>query len=115
MSRQIIPITASFEERAEALLSCVFGGMHHVFGLKKFPAPHPYWTCSQYGSLATYDFNHLTRLVFAAHEYCCRVEIAQGGPGRLKILIHPRVSRTGDSAWEKHPDISEALERWNAR
>lgn len=101
-----------FEVRAEKLLSRVFRGMHHVSSLKKTPT---YWTCSECGDMSTYDFDTLTRLVLAAHEYCCRVEIKQGGPQRLKIIVSPRIPKTDETMiYECHPTIEQAIEKWNS-
>lgn len=98
---------APFPERAEALLSKVFRGMHHVNSLLKYDDR---WTCVHYGGVSTYDFDEMTRLVFAAHEYCCRVEISQGGPRGLKIFVSDRNRGGGNT--ERHPTIEEALDRW---
>lgn len=106
-----LSIDAPFEERAEALLSSVFGGMHHVHGLKK---EHRTWTCLHSGGASTFDLSILTRLVFAAHEYCIRVEVNNGGPGQIKIYLSERTGRDGD-AYSRHPDIDEALGNWRSR
>ena len=61
--------------------------------------------------LATWDQNHLTRLVFAAHDRCCRLEINPSGPGRLEIAVS--VGRTRDgSIMTGHPTIEQALASW---
>ena len=86
--------------------------MHHVDGLKKFPGAYPYWTCLHYGDIATYDFDDLTRLVFAAHEFCVRISIQNGGPRRLKIVVHDRKFRVSDSTPTRHPTIDTALANW---
>jgi hypothetical protein len=100
---------APFEERAEQLLSKVFGGMHHVYSARKEPL---YWSCEPSGDLSTYDFDTLTRLVFAAHEFCIRVSIINGGPRALKIMLHPRDGTTG-AIYTRHPTLIAAIERWN--
>lgn len=82
--------------------------MHHVYSLKKTPR---YWTCIHSGDMATQDFNYLTRLVFAAHEYCCRVSISNGGPRALKVFVSDR--DRSDSNTEGHRTIEKALEMWN--
>ncbi len=99
-----------FEVRAEKLLSRVFQGMHHVYSLNKTPR---YWTCIHHGDASTYDFNILTRLVFAAHEYCCRVALSNGGPRAVKVFVSNR--DRSDSCTEGHPTIERALEKWNNR
>lgn len=99
-----------FEVRAEKLLSRVFRGMHHVNSLKKEKL---HWTCIT-NVMSTYDFDELTRLVLAAHEYCCRVEVGNGGPNRLKLFVSDRIRKTKESnIFESHPTIEQALEKWN--
>lgn len=99
-----------FEERAEALLSRVFQGMHHVYSLKK---EKRHWTCIHHGDLSSFDASYLTRLVLAAHEYCLRVWISGGGPRALKVWVGERINRDGD-LYERHPTIETALENWNS-
>jgi hypothetical protein len=97
-----------FEDRAEQALSRVFRGMHHVYSLKKTPR---YWTCIHSGDASTFDFNTLTRLVLAAHEYCVRIEVTNGGPRALKIWVHNRTCREG-CINERHPTIEAAIDQW---
>lgn len=64
------------------LLCRVFGGEHHLAnvygcgsGIKvNMPGDR----------LATFDLDYLTRLVVLAHDECVRVEVAPGGPYRVK-------------------------------
>lgn len=60
--------------------------------------------------LATFDGDALTRLVFAAHDRCCRVEVAPSAPNRLRISAHPR-SREGGLP-RCHPTLEDALAAW---
>lgn len=60
--------------------------------------------------LSSYDSDALTRLVFAAHDRCCRVEVAPSAPNRLRISAHPR-KRDGDVA-HRHPTLEAALAAW---
>ncbi len=62
---------------------------------------------SVYHNLATYDSDALTRLVFAAHDRCCRVSIVPCNPARLTIQVHPR-KRDGDGLSDRHPTIADA-------
>lgn len=104
---------APFEERAEQLLSRVFCGMHHIHSLKKFPnGLYSRWTCIHHGDAATQDFDLMTRLVFAAHEYCCRVTLSNGGPRSMKVTISNR--DRSDSYTDGHQTIEQALEKWNS-
>ena len=93
------------ESEAHAFFSEFYRGEHH------FPAKmKPYgegWSMSHYGSMATFDDNELTRLVLMAHSHCIRVEVAQGGPDRLRISIWKR-GREG-RMYERHPTIEQVL------
>lgn len=66
-------------------------------------------------SLATFDGDALTRLVFVAHDHCVRVEIC--GTGRrdsICVLFHPRqrASNDGGPLWSRHPSLEEAVAAW---
>ena len=61
-------------------------------------------------SLASYDFNDLTRLVFMAHHFCVRVEVHAIANNLLGIMFHPRV-RSG-AVFERHPTLREAVEKF---
>ena len=94
------------------LAARIHGGFHHMAevkqaytGIKVQTHPH---------RLATFDFNLLTELVFAAHDACIRVEIAQGGPGRVGLQFHKRHKREG-SMYEYHPTLEQAYARWRER
>lgn len=103
----------TFEERAKAMLSRVYQGLHHVQSLRVLSPSQV--TCLHYGDLSTYDWDRLTRLVLAAHEYCIRVSISQGGPRTVRITLTPRINRDGCPMSERHPTIHEAIERYNRR
>lgn len=62
--------------------------------------------------LSTYDNAFLTRLVFAAHDRCCRVEVEGASSGRLRIVVTPREIREGGEYWQRHPTIEQALADW---
>lgn len=96
-------------KEAEDFFSELYLGKHHIPG--KIKAYGPGWHVNHLGSLATFDFNELTRLVFLAHDQCMRVEIINSGPGMVKIAIWKREGRTG-SMWQRHPTIDEALKQW---
>jgi hypothetical protein len=86
-----------------------FLGEHHI------PSKIQNWGDGYYvvyrGSLSTYDFNQLTRLVFMAHERGIRVEVApHGGFGHLKLILHKR-DPTSTSMMLGHPTLDEALKR----
>ncbi len=96
---------APFEERAQQVLNAVYRGAHHVpMNVKK----GWFWCVSDTVDFATYDFDLLTRFVFACHDLCVRGSIAPSGPGRIKIMIHDRKGRVGDM-FERHPDLETAI------
>lgn len=106
------PFPRMSEEEALGFFGHLFGGRHHIpsGGVKEWGLG---WEVNFYGDLSTWDFDVLTRLVFLAHDRAFRVELGNGGPRRIKIIIHKRV-RTGGIS-ERHPTIDEALERWRER
>lgn len=100
---------APFDQRAEQLIARAFRGINHVRNFKKIG---PVWTCLHHGYFSTQDSDYMTRLVFAAHEYCCRAEVSGGGPYRLKIKVSNR--DRSDSNMDGHKTIAQALEKWNS-
>lgn len=101
------------EAEATEFFSILFFGKHHIPGdVKPFGRG---WKVSVYaGTLATYDYDSLTRLVFLAHDKCVRAEIIQGGPGRVGIAIWKRHNRNGDT-YSRHPTIKCALVNWRMK
>jgi len=53
-------------------------------------------------SLATWDTDGLTRLVVAAHEHRCRVEI-RPSMDYLVVTVHPR--QADGNLYERHPGV----------
>jgi len=103
------PITdaSPFEVRAEEVLARTFRGIHHCGPIYKHKT---HWVTNKYGGMSTYDFDELTRLVFAAHRFCIRVEVKSSGPGMVKIVLTNRVRDKEALTYDKHPTIYEALE-----
>lgn len=64
--------------------------------------------------LATFDFDHLTRLVLAAHDACVRVAIEPCTFRHLAITMHPRDGRDG-SYYASHPTIETAIEHFRGK
>lgn len=96
-----------FKDRAKKMLSRVYGGDHHVRRLRD---EGRFMTCLHGGDLASFDFDHMTRLVLGAHEYCLRVSVSNGGPNQLKIWVWDR-KREGRMS-ERHPTIEQAMLKW---
>ena len=58
-------------------------------------------------SMATFDFNNLTRFVFLCHAARMRGGISPSGPGLLRIILTQRVEAGEVSA--RHPSLPEAV------
>lgn len=104
---------------AAEILGFVYRGLYH---LPEASLAKPDWTNEHWvavnvpDGLATYDGSALTELVLLAHDLGVRLEIQQGGPGRLKLYFHARERRTGGTGvWSRHPTLEEAAERLRAR
>jgi hypothetical protein len=96
------------KEDAVSFLSEFFGGEHHIPGkVREFGFG---WYVNVYGSLATYDFNELTRLVLLAHDHCVRVELSACNMQYMKLAIHKR-ERTGQM-YNRHPTMEEVMSSW---
>ncbi|HZS84188.1 MAG TPA: hypothetical protein VFA50_15035, partial [Stellaceae bacterium] len=54
-----------------------------------------------------YDFDHLTRLVIAAHDRCVRLDIEPAARRYLWLILHPREREGGMS--RRHPTIEQAI------
>lgn len=84
------------EQRVVAVIDHAFGGVHHVRNLRKHTeSKYPYWSCSFYAPICNWDFDNLTRLVVASLEYGVRIELAGGGPNKMKLQLFPRYTRDG--------------------
>jgi hypothetical protein len=99
------------KEEAIEFFSILFFGEHHIpSDVKPFGRG---WKVSAH-SMATYDHDELTRLVFLAHDRCVRVEIVPSGPGRIGLAISKRHGRNG-SMYSRHPSIKCALVNWRMK
>lgn len=94
------------------LAARLHGGFHHMAKVKEWGQGIKVQTYPH--RLSTFDFNMLTELVFAAHDECVRIEIAQGGPGRVALVLHRRHQREGRMT-ERHPTVETALAEWRKR
>lgn len=99
------------EDVARLLNDWVSGIYHIQRAASKVDWKNPYWIeINLRGSLSTFDFDDLTRLVFLAHDYAMRVEIDPRRNGIYKLLFHRRV-REG-SLYQRHPTIEQAVNTW---
>lgn len=102
---------SDLRRRAERVLGYTFKGVYNTPG-KIVEDGHLVDVCVR-TSLATWDFNQLTRLVVAAHRELMRVELSgDGGPGRIRIRLTRRKSfdATDRCIMRGHPSLSEHLE-----
>lgn len=97
------PLT--IEERFNVVVNHAFGGWHHV-GERK-PCGSGVKFC-HYGDTSTFDWNVLTRLVLAAHAVRVRVELGNGGPRQLRVLLHPR-ENSPESWSQHHPSLDDLI------
>ena len=89
------------------MLGALFRGFHHIptepkehgSGIEINFRPH---------SLATFDFDQLTRLVLLSHDWGVRADIGGSGPAMIKLVLHKRHKRDG-SMCERHPTIEQAI------
>jgi hypothetical protein len=65
------------------------------------------------GSLSTYDFASLTRLVFLAHDFAIRLELSPHHYRFLKLMMHPR-PRDGGNVSTRHPTLEAAVSDWRS-
>lgn len=93
------------KQEAEDFFGKIFGGNHHIPGeVKQFGDG---WAVNYSGDLATFDYNHLTKIVLLAHDECVRASIQPAGARNVKIAIWKR-KREG-STFERHPSLDDAV------
>lgn len=107
------PILQLTHEEAIEFFAEFFRGKHHIPAKLK---ENGYgWEVSTTTDLSTYDFDRLTRLVLLAHRNAIRVSLDNGGPRRMKIIIHKRLHNREERMARRHPslldlcDMAEAL------
>lgn len=112
----------TLEEKAKGVLSRVYGGLHHVpgkYGFVRGFGPQendfPIYEALVSHGLATTDFDHLTRLVVAAHDLSVRVSIEKCNPQYLRLVFHDRRKREGrmdERCLTMEAAISGLRDRW---
>lgn len=104
--------------RVADLLGELFNGLYHIDPdiLNEINWGNDTWidVCLPSGTdLTTWDSNKLTKLVLLAHYMAIRVQIEPVSlVGRLRIIFHQRLSRTGPLTI-RHPSIEEAIRLFN--
>lgn len=91
------------------ILGQVFRGIYHI----EKPVQKVDWTNKRwieiclFGSISTFDFQHLTELVILCHDRCVRLEITGAAPKYLRLMFHQR-KREGNMTMS-HPTIDQAI------
>lgn len=92
-----------------AMMERIFGGAYNHSTLREVDWSDP--RCIEIrwpNELATYDFDHLTRLVIACHDEAIRLEISPRSNRYLTLLFHQR-SHDGKRVFDHHPTIEAAI------
>lgn len=98
----------AFQRRAFDILGIVGGGIYNCPIVWNAVVWAPAFIIAPwYQSLATWDFQELTRLVLLCHDARIRGEIQPCGPRHLRICLHERVA-TGDIS-RRHPSLANAV------
>jgi len=87
------------------------GGLHHVFDVRPCTSRGIEIALHRGKSLASFDFDELTRLVFLAHDHCIRAQVLAVG-SHLNVMLHARVRDSGFST--RHPDLESRVATWRA-
>jgi hypothetical protein len=96
------------------LLGDLFGGIYHLETkyLKEvdWGNDHHIVVTLRHKSLATFDYDELTRLVFLCHDHAIRCSVDARANNMLELMFHQREREGGIS--KRHPTIEQALEMW---
>lgn len=98
-------------EAVADLLGDVWYGIYHLDERSLSRVDWGDGFCIRYtlrGSLATWDFNHLTTLVVLSHDRLIRFSIEGVGPDYIRLMFHQRETRKG-STMERLPTIEEHI------
>lgn len=105
--RPLYPWMTDAQWTVASNIADVFGGMHHMRSPKPFGHGVAF-TMSR--SLATFDMDHLTRLVIMAHKKAIRIEISTAGM-HLRVAGHMRVHDPAARCFERHPTWLDIADR----
>ena len=99
-----------FIERANDVISDVFGGLHNAPKIKVVDKSSMI-ECNTPLDMSTFDASRLTVFVFSCHDNCVRGTVSGSGPRMVKLVIHNRADRDSHM-YSRHPSLNEALESW---
>ncbi len=97
-------------EKVADLLGDWKAGIYHLDqgAMKRVEWKDPRWmSIVLHGSLSTFDFDDLTRLVILCHARCVRLEIRPCTPRYLRFCFQER-QRAGNY-YERHPTMEQAI------
>lgn len=93
-----------------ALLSDLFGGLHHVYGKISGSRPDSISINAENcrNHFATFDYSWLTVATVLAHDRMIRFGIEPSSGGKLQLTFQKRSEREGDAS-SMHPSIEDAI------
>jgi len=99
------------------IISNLYRGLHNApyRFLDTFPLKETFYIPFELkGTLATFDFDTLTRLVFLAHDLAVRVEIQSTRKHCTLIYFHQRTHNNikDFKSTENHPTLEQAVKWW---
>lgn len=96
----------TLKEKAESVLGFAYRGLHNVPGrIHEMGGGISIHVPTN--TLATFDFDTLTRLVVMCHDECVRMSFKNSGPARICLRFTDR-KRDGDFC-ERHDTIETAI------
>jgi hypothetical protein len=96
--------------RCAQLIAGVFGGFHHLPEFKE--CGNGVRVLLHNRELATWDYDHLTALVFLAHTNCIRISVCTAGM-KLEVRGYARDPSAKGIA-HRHPSLLEAITRYDS-
>lgn len=105
-------IAQPWRERCENVLADTFRGLHHIDRKRIKIINDDMMEYNHFNELTTFDYDELTRFVLSCHRWCVRGSIGPSSPRHIRIRLHPRDNRDGDSCWERHPTIQDAIKKF---
>lgn len=99
-------LTLTKEEATQFFIEFYCGEHHFPSELKRFGHG---WAILDHNELASFDYNHLTRLVVMAHDKSIRVGIQPASNRALRITLHKR-EKGSTNDMNRHPDLESAID-----
>lgn len=111
MSKKREPVVLTEDQLyCKKVLAELYGGDHHLDPVK--PCGDGISMRARRGEISTFDFDLMTAMVVAAHQYCVRIGVGPASPRELEITLHRRQPTGGMSG--RHPSLADLSARVNA-